>query len=188
MQNFRFLGVLILVVLFVALACNFPTGAAPTRPPTPIPLSTEEIREFEKEIVATLANPEPSGDVTITITDQQINAYVAAQSAANPDEMIRDPQVHFAEGQVEVYAKITQGPLTSDAQIVLVPRVETGRPKLDVKSITIGVLPVPDALVEQVDQRVDSLLEDYLASIGENFTVNSIIITEGAMTISGVRQ
>ena len=188
MRNFRFLAVLIILVL-AAMACNAPAATAPTRPPTPLPLSTEEIQQFEEEVAATLANPAPSGEVSITITDPQINAYIASQYVGNPDVIIQEPQVHFADGRVELYGKVTQGPLTSDAKVVLKPRVEAGgKPKLDIESINIGALPVPDALVQQFNQNIDTLLQDYLASTDANFTVSSITVTEGQMTIQGTRQ
>ena len=188
MRKFRFLWVLMVLAL-AALACNAPASTAPTRPPTPVPLTTQEIQQFEQEVAATLANPAPSGEVTVTITDAQINAYVTGQYSAALKDVISEPQIHFADGQVEVYGKVTQGPITADATIILKPLVaEGGKPKLKVESINIGPLPVPDSLVQQLNQNIDSILEDYLANIGETFVVNSITITPGQMSINGVKQ
>jgi uncharacterized protein YpmS len=153
-------------------------------------MTTEELQQFEEEVAATLANPDPSGEVSITITDQQMNAYLANNmDSAQTDPSIQDPQAHFTDGKVEIYGKVSQSSITVDAKFVLVPEIDAeGRPDLRVESINLGPLPVPDTMVQQVDERVDGLLDDYLSSVDENFTVKDITVTEGKMTVTGVRQ
>jgi hypothetical protein len=178
-----------LVFVLVSLACNFPGSTGVNRPPTPFPLTTEEVQQVEEEIVETLSNPDPSGAVTVTITEQQINAFLTNQDDIDTDQMIQDPQVQFTDGKVIVFGKVNQGGFTMDTKVTMNPRVEAGgRPKLEVESVNVGPMALPDSMVKQVDQRVDALLENYLASTGDDFTVQNIIVTEGMMTITGVRQ
>ncbi len=190
MQKVRILGVL-LVLVFLSLACNFPMSAAPTRPPTPVPMTTEEVQQFEEQVAATFENPAPSGEVSITITDQQINAYLTDRlsSLSDPDFTIEEPQAHFTDGKVEVYGKVTRSSIKVDTKIVMTAQVSAeGRTVLTVESINLGPLPVPDTLVEKVNQNVNNLLDEYLSSVDASFTVKTIAITEGQMTITGVRE
>jgi uncharacterized protein YpmS len=178
----------LLVLILVSLACNIPGSTAPTRPPTSVPLSSEEVQQFEEEVAATLENAEQSGPVTITITEQQLNTYLQREMEADSEQMIQKPQVHLTNGKIEVYGQMTQASLTADAKIVLIPLVAAGgKPRLDVESMSLGPFPVPQSVVDQVEQRVDTLLEDYLATMEGNFSVSDITVTEGQMTITGER-
>ncbi len=186
----RFLQV-ILVLMLAAIACNFPASNAPQRPPTSPPMTTEQVQELATQVVATLANPNPSGDVTITITEQELNSYLQTQwdSSQSGDQTIQNPQVHLTDGKAEVFGKVTMGSISADAVATIVPSVDpNGKPKLTVTSIYVGPVPVPDALVSQANDQVSGLLEDYLSSSGQNITVKDITVTEGKMTITGQLQ
>lgn len=186
----RFLSIL-LVIAATSLACNFPAGLPgqePQLPPTAQPMSPEEMQRLEEQMRATL-EAGASGEVTVTITQEQLNAYIASEVASQPEPWITDPSVVLTEGQVEVYGKIAQSGISANTKIVMKPRIDAdGSPKLDVESINLGSIPVPDALNERINSLVDDSLRDYLAQNSNQFRVNNITITEGHMTVSGVRQ
>ena len=180
-----FLGTLAIAAAMIA--CSIPTG--PDRPPTPILLTTEEIQQFEGDIKATLANPAQSGEVTVTITEQQLHSYLIAKLAEDPNLPITEPQVALADGQVEVYGKVNQSGVTANLQVVLKPRIdENGSPKLDVASINLGPFPVPDTLRDRVQAMADDALADSLASAQGRFQVTNVVVTDEAVTITGVPQ
>jgi hypothetical protein len=180
-----FLG--FLAIAAAMIACSMPSG--PERPPTPVPLTTEEIQQFEGDLQATLANPAPSGEVTVTITEQQLHSYLIAKLAEDPNLPITNPQVALADGQVEVYGNVNQSGVTANLQVVLKPRIdENGSPKLDVTSINLGPFPVPDTLKERVQAMADDALADSLASAEGRFQVTNVVVTDEAVTITGVPQ
>jgi uncharacterized protein YpmS len=186
----RFLLIL-LVLAAASLACNLPAGfpsQEPTLPPTVPPLNPEQQQQLQDQLKATLEGT-TNGEVTVTITQQQLNAYISAEAASQEEPWITDPSVVLTNGQVEVYGKIAQGGISANTKIVMKPRIDAeGTPKLDVVSITLGSLPVPDALSQRISSLVDNTLSDYLAQGGDQFKVNDITITEGQMTVSGVRK
>jgi uncharacterized protein YpmS len=182
---------IILVLAAASLACNLPAGLpaqGPELPPTAQPMSPEELQQLEEQLKATLAAG-ANGEVTVTIAQQQLNAYITSEIASQPEPWITEPSVVLTNGQVEVYGKIAQGGISANAAIVLKPRIDAeGNPKLDIVSINLGSLPVPDSFTERISSLVDNTLSNYLAQTSNQFKVSSIVITEGQMTVSGVRQ
>lgn len=182
---------IILVLAAASLACNLPAGLpgqGSDLPPTAQPMSPEELQQLEEQMKATLAAG-ANGEVTVTITQQQLNAYIASEIASQPEPWITDPSVVLTNGQVEVYGKIAQAGISANTAIVLKPRIDAeGSPKLDIVSINLGSLPVPDSFTERISSLVDNTLSNYLAQGSNQFRVSNITITEGQMTVSGARQ
>lgn len=184
--NNRMMLVLV-VLLLAAMACSLPARQS-SPPPSPVPLSTEEIQQFEENVQATLAAPD-TGEITLTVTEQQINSYIAAELAAQEEQVFTDPQVDLTNGQMILYGKATQGGFQVDTKVVMVPRIdENGDPKLDVESIELGPFPVPDALKSQVSDMVDDSLKDYVDATTDHFQVTNISIGEEEMTVTGNKQ
>ncbi len=178
--------ILILTILAAAgLACNFP-GSASTLPPTAQPMSTEEIQNLENQVQATLKSPNASGEVSVTLTENQLNSIIAAQMAQQSDQTISDPSVKLTGGHLEVYGKVTQSGVSANLQVVMQPQVDAnGNAKLNIVSINLGGLPVPDVLKNKIAESADNALSNYLSTNSNKFKVKSINITEGQMTITG---
>lgn len=179
----------LLVLGMASLACNLPTGGSPTRPPVEPTLASEDLQNLEESLKATLQAADQSKEVTLTVTQQQLNSFLLAEMEGQTDQPFTDPQVVLTNGQMEIYGKVSQSGIVLDSKIVLQPRInESGEPKLDVVSVDVGPFPAPDSMKNQVGAVVDNTLRDYIAAQGNGFTVTSITITEGAMTITGVQK
>ncbi len=176
----------LLVLLTASLACNLPVSKG-TSLPTAIPMSEAEAGQLEESMKATLANP--GSEVTLTITQQQINAYMISQLIAQDVQLISDPVVVLTNNQIELYGKVTQSGLAVTTKMVFQPRVDAnGDPKLAVISIDLGGLPAPDSLKNQVEAMIDNTLVNYLETGSTRFKVTSIMIGEGQMVITGTPQ
>lgn len=180
--------ILVFVILLAAgLACNFP-GRNTSSPPPQQPSSTQAVQELEQQLKATLSTSGDSGQVTITLTQEQLTSIVAAQLAKQPDQSFTDPQVVLTNGQMEVYGKVSQSGFTTDTKIVMTPEVDgNGKVHLNIVSISLGPFPVPDTLKQQFSDLANKALNDYLDSTSQKVKVTSINITEGKMTITGER-
>lgn len=172
----------------VGLACNMPSSG-PTLPPTAVPMTNEQQDELQQQIQATLANPAPSGDVTITITQQQLNSFLSAQAQSQPDQTITDPSVVLTQGHMEVYGKVNQENFSAVAKVVLQPRIDAeGNVKLDVVSINIGPFPVPDSMKSSAQDLADNMLSDYINQNNGRFKAKSVTVNEGSLTVTGTPQ
>jgi uncharacterized protein YpmS len=189
MKNPHMRIILVLTILVAAaLACNFP-GSSSNLPPTAQPMSTAEMQNLEQQIQATLSNPNANGEVTVTLTQDQLNGIIAAEMAQQPDQTLTDPSVVLTNGQMEVYGKVTQNGVSANLKVVMQPGVDaSGTPKMNIVSINLGGLPVPDVLKSRVETMANDALSNYIQTNSGSFKVKSIAITEGKMTVTGTRQ
>ena len=188
MTKFKHLPVTLVFLVFVivSLACNLPGGQA-VFPSTAIPMSEEEAGQLEESLKATLANP--VGEVTLTITQQQINAYLISQLSSQNEQIISDPVITLADHQIELYGKITQGGLSVNTKIVFEPRIDaSGDPKFAVVSMDLGGLTAPDTMKNQAETMINDALMRYLTAGSARFKITSIAVGEGQITVTGAPQ
>lgn len=176
------------ILIAASLACSVPTRA-PTLPPTAQPLTSEQIQDLESQIKATLQSPDASGDISITLTQDQINGMIVNQIAQQPDQGITDPSVVLTGGNLEVYGKVAQNSVSANLKAVMQPQVDAdGNPSLHIVSINLGGLPVPDVLNARIETMANNAMNNFLDTNTNSFKVKTITITEGQMTITGNRQ
>lgn len=174
------------VLLIASLACNLPSRES-SRPPTAAPMSDEELQQLEKSMKETLAAS--SGEITVTLTEQQLNSILTTAITKQSEQIISETAVRLTNGTMEVYGKVNQDPITLDLKIVLKPGIDAlGNPFLVVEDITMGGLPVPGELKERVGSLVDRAFQEYLSSQGQGFKASNIMIYEGIMTVTGLIQ
>lgn len=191
MMKKTFTPLLLLLAVFVgiSLACNLPGSSSANLPPTAQPMSTQEMQGLQEEILATLQNPAANGDVVITLTQAQVNAIITSEMAKQPDKLITDPSVVLTEGNMEIYGKVTQSGISANLKVVLQPSVSAdGSAKMNVSSISLGGIPVPDVLKNRINEAADNALSSYLSNNQTGLRAKSIVISAGQMTITGTRQ
>jgi uncharacterized protein YpmS len=174
-----------IVLALAALACNLPSQG--NLNPTPVvPFSEEEAQQFEQDLQETLVNPQAGSEVTITLEERQLNSYLATRLASQTDQVLSNPRVRLTGGRMEVTVQVKQG-ITVDAKAVVVPTVDnTGQPRLQVESAALGALPLPETVVNQLQEMVDKMLIEILESSNSSFKITKIEITEGKMLVTGV--
>lgn len=182
----RFL-IILTALIGASLACNLPANSSPNLPPTAKPMSTQEFQTLEQQIQATLTSPNANGEVSITLTQDQLNSLIASQMAQQSDQTITDTSVVLTNGQMEIYGKVNQSGISANLKVVLQPAVDAnGDAKLNVASISLGGIPVPDVLKNRIESAADSAMSNTVNSNG--FRAKSIAIAEGQMTVTGTRQ
>jgi uncharacterized protein YpmS len=184
---YRPLMLMVIVLLLTTLACTLPTLQNSTIPNT-APLTDDEALQFERDLEATLNSQQPGAESTITINESELSAYLANRMAGDPDQVFSNPRVRMTNGRMEIVIRVQQG-FSVDATSVVVPGVDSsGRPRLQVESVSLGSLPVPESMVSQIQRWVDQFLVDYLESTNSSFTITKIEITEGNLLVTGITQ
>jgi uncharacterized protein YpmS len=172
------------VLVLAGLACSLPSRSVePTN--TPVPTATVDPKALEDQLATASARFNSTGDLSITVTQEQLTAVVAQKLSEQTDIKITDPLVQLQENQVILSGKVTVGLLTPLAKIVFEPYVENGIPKVKAVSANFGSIPVPDQLLNQITDSINQNLSQYVEANGKSIEIESIQISDGQMTLTG---
>lgn len=177
------------ILVSTTLACNLPALSEPTLVPTPQTLTSEDVQALEQQIQATLTSPDANGNVSLTLTQAQLNAVVAYEMAQQKDQVITNPSVALNAGQMEVSGKVNQSGISADVKVVLQPSVdENGNARLNVTSINLAGIPVPDVLKGQIETAADDAMNRTFSDTTGGLKATSITIGDGQVTFTGTHQ
>lgn len=177
------------ILVSAALACNLPAKSAATPPPTAIPMNSQDAATLEQQIQATLSSPDANGQVRVTLTQAQLNGLIVAQLSQQQNQVISEPSVVLSAGQMTVNGKIKQSGIAANVQVVLQPAVDaSGEAHLNVVSINLGGIPLPDVLKNQIESSADNALNNSPIGPATGLKAKSITINEGQITLTGTRQ
>jgi hypothetical protein len=178
----RFLLVL-LVLAFVSLACNL---GAPRTPAPPPPVSTEAVESLEKTLENAADAMQQSGEINLEIDEAQLTSLVAFQLEEHGDESIQDPQVYLRDGQIQLFGTVERQGISGTARVIMTAAVDAeGRPDLNIESASIGPLPIPEQIVSELESQLDQAFGEQIEALAPNTWIESIVIADGKMTITG---
>lgn len=167
------------------LACTLFVGG-PEYPQTPIPVSTEAAQSVEEQLHQAVTAAAQTGGLTVSITESQLTSLVAARLSSDTQPLLTDPQVYLRNGQIELYGKAVRGNLQANVHIALTASVDAeGRPQLTVSSVDFGPLPAPEGLNSAISGAVNEAFTGAFGPAVTGFRLESIVIADGVMTLSG---
>ena len=184
----------LLTLLLTSLACTVFVGGPDYSDLPVIPVSTEAAQSLKDEMKKAFEAGAATGTVTLNITEPQITSYLALRLQSDPSlqqtdtkkPLINDPQVYLRDGQMKIYGKTQQGMFAANIGIIINVGVDdAGQPKIEIASADFGPFPAPDGLKEAITAMIK---EAYTGAIGPAATglrIESILIANGIMTISG---
>lgn len=181
-------SVVILPLIFMALttlACAVSLGG-PSYPDTPVPVSTEDAGIVEKHFQDAATAAANGGPLTLTITESQLTALVAAKLSEQSEPVITEPQVYLRDGQIQIYGKAVRGNFEATVRIVLNATIsDSGKPVISIVSVDFGPLPAPDSINNTISKMVDEAFSGAIGPAATGFRLESIKIENGTMTITG---
>jgi len=168
-------------VLAAGLACSVPGLSSPT----PIPVSTEAAGE----LVATLTSitPGPGGEISVTLTQEQLTSYVATELARSPDVPLTEPQIVLDDGKIAMTGSLTlEGVPTASEMVLEATAGTTGKPEVTVLSAKIGLLPVPAEVLDAASEVIEvGLARAIDEAAGGRVSLTGLTIDDGVMTAEG---
>ena len=183
----HFLSIFFLLAL-AALACNagVNTPALPTGLPTIPTLDPNLSDKFEEEWQKSLVEAAATGDFSVTITEGQFTDFLNRKNAENSNSTLSNIQVFLRDGQIQIYsaAESDAGSTTLQISATLSLTAE-GKLQLNVTSAQLGIFPVPESILESVSQSINDALTGQGTTGSENIQLQSIVIADGFMTITG---
>jgi uncharacterized protein YpmS len=190
MRNKSFLLVLaVLTLVLAALACNLPGTADSGPAATPIPVTTEAVQAMVTEVIQAATQAAAGGPITLTFTEQQLTSAAALELQNQDQYDVRNIQVRLRDGLVTITGDVNQSGFNLPLKVSMrVTPDANGRVQADVVEANIGPLPLPEAMVSELEQEFNQTLQSELAAAGQNVVVDSISIADGTMVIQAHSQ
>ena len=170
-----------------ALACDINLGG-PTPPASPIPVSTEAAGQLEGIWKSAVENSK-NGEVSATITEEQLTSFVAFKLAEQEDPLLRGVQVYLRDGQIQLFGTATVRSVSAPALITLVAAVTPdGRVQVTMAEADLGPVPVPASVLENLSQAINEGISGQLGSQVTGLRISSVTIADGQMALTGTVQ
>ncbi len=181
-------AILMLVLLLASLACTLP--AAASRPtvtpvPSPVPASTQDSKELQQQIATASAKFSETGELSLTLTEKQIDALLLEAISQQADLQVTDPQVFLQNGEITFTGKTVIAKLDVAVQIVFKPVVSDGLLTVEVVSANFGKIPVPDSFLKQITELVNKNLNEHITVDGRQIQIETVQVGDGKLTITG---
>lgn len=184
MNENRSLAVLSLSLLLALtiLACT--TAGSVTLPGNPVEISSAAAQRVEAKLVKAFQE-NPNNQFILRFTDEEVTSYLALTLEETTNPPITDPQLRFTKGKIYVAGRLTNtGPMQVKAMVVAAPRVTDDQLVIDIESVYLGPIPVPDTLLDSLSQTIDEALEE--AQI--NLKITQVEVFESEIVIVGEKR
>ncbi|NPA92732.1 MAG: hypothetical protein GXO56_03525 [Chloroflexi bacterium] len=170
--------------MLISLACTINLGG-PTPPaplPTPDPNALQNLEDtWTQAVEASL-----DGHVTVTITQEQLTALLAAKLAADPEALFQHPQVVLENNEMVIYGQVQKGNVVANVRMVITVSVDDeGKPEFALASADFGPWPAPDGLLEAISGMLNEAFTGAIGPVATGIRIESITMSQGAMTIQG---
>ena len=184
MKKLHYIYIAIIALVITVLACNF--GFAGPKP-APIPVSTEAVQSLQEEVSNAVQQMATSGSATIEITESQLTSALALSLQQLP--VLTSPQIHLQNGEIQFTGSASQVGLLGDVNIIL--KVEAGQDcklRLQVVTAKLGPLPISEDMIGGFLPLAEEAISGISTSGGQQMCIDSIVINEGKMVITGHSQ
>jgi hypothetical protein len=193
-QGFGIVILIIAVLWLASLACRLGAHANPSTAtvqaliPTTVPQgqkTTPSAQATAPEQAATEPTANP-GKITFTIDDAQLNTLVANELSKQSNPELTNPSIHLQNGQILVSGDVNRSGLNASFSGTLTVDVTPdGRLHYNIISASLGPLPLPQAMRDQVAAQLNDALGTPQTKDGQQVFVESVNIGNGEMTITG---
>jgi hypothetical protein len=152
---------------------------------TVVAAGTPDINALRERLEA--LQPDENGNVSVTITDDEVNQVIQGGQANSGQSSLQNPVVTFTGGTIVLAGDVTQ-PVTARLTVVFVPYVADGLIRFEITQATLGNLNVPAALLQSAESTLNSTLGDALNNLPGGVQLTAITMGEGTMTVTGARE
>lgn len=170
-----------------SLACNLSFGRKATPEPA-LPVTTEAVESLEESIEEAYQEAQMSGEIQLVITEAQITSLLTfeLEKRAGDALVIENPQIYLRDGQIRLIGGVKRLGISATARVTVEVSVSAdGKPVLDIVSASIGPFPIPGDFVSEVEIIINDVFQEQIASKVPGLFIESIVIENGTMMITG---
>ena len=176
---------LLTALICATLACSMFIGGPDYLPGT-IPISTEAVESLKEQMESAALAGAQTGTITLQITEEQITSSIAFKLVAQEKPVFQEPQIYLRNGQMQIYGKVVRGFFTANILVALFVNVdEFGQPKIEILTADFGPFPAPEGLKSSLTALITEAYTGTLGPVATGFRIDTIIIADGTMTITG---
>jgi hypothetical protein len=187
------LQIFITSLILTSIACTIFVGGPDYSTLPPIPVSAEAAESIKEEMKRAFEAGLETGEVTFNLTEPQITSYLALRLQTDPNlqqtdktPLISNPQVYLRDGQMQIYGKTQQGIFAANIGIIVSVGVdEAGQPKIEIVSADFGPFPAPEGLKDAITALIREAYTGSLGPVATGLRIQTIVIANGVMTITG---
>ena len=134
------------------------------------------------------ALPQTGSLSSLTLDEQQITSWLVMELNNSPDLPLSDLQVYLRDDRIQIWSMVTGSANSTSALIVGTLSLDlNGKPGVEIESIQIGQQTVPDVLLSQGETWLDQLISEEINNLAPGLKIMNINISNGLITISGMR-
>lgn len=186
MTNLKKIFSLLIVLVLASLACNLDLGG-PDTPTETVDVSEADAESLVEAWQEAFDVAKETGVVSLNLTQEQMTSYLVLSMSNQENPLLTNPQVILRDGEMEVVGSYDTGAIAANVGIVMQVSVDdAGLPRIEVTSGSLGPLPVPAELLSGVSELVNQSLTGQLGTAATGFTLETIEIRDGSLTIHGV--
>jgi hypothetical protein len=173
------------LVATVSLACSVFLGGPDL--PTPQPISpVDSLRSLEQQLEQAAVDSLSTGTLTLTLTQEQLTAYLAARLSTHEPPLLTDPSVVLRDQKMFLYGRATSGLIEANVTLTTEFGIDAaGLPEIRIVDARLGPLPMPQALQDLLAAAIDEALTGSIGPAAIGFRLEAIEITNGALTVTG---
>jgi hypothetical protein len=177
-----------MVLMAAAMACRMNLGG-PTPSGLPIPVSTDAASSLQQQFQQAIQGAGEGGLLTLTINETQLTSLLATKLSSLPDPFISEPQVYLRDGQIQIYGKAARSYFEANVGIILTATIDSnGQPLVEISSADFGPIPVPEDMTSAISAMVQEAYTGALGPLATGFKLDSIVIADGLMMLTGRMQ
>ena len=136
------------------------------------------------EAMFSTVQPDGAGNVSVTITDDQLtSAVAAAQSTGQGAGQMQNVVFTFGAGTILMTGDVTQ-PIQAQLSVIFSPYVVNGVLQFDITQASLGNIQVPATMLTQAETTLNSSLGNAAAQLPANVALQSVIVADGVMTFT----
>lgn len=125
--------------------------------------------------------------ITVTLTQEEVDSKVneALKTTTLPAGLtVNNLNVNLQDGKILLSADVNYSVFSGNAGLEATVQIVDGQPTIDVSSVDMGALPIPQSLKDQLKDLIPSNGLINISSLG--FDTQNIQIVDGQMVITGV--
>jgi len=159
---------------------------APERPG--VQIAPSDAAGADAKVTLEKALPQPGSLSSVTLTERQLTSWLAMEMKNSPDLPFSDVQVYLQNEKIQIWGMVNGNESSTSALIIGNLGIDQNKnPNIQIESIQIGTQTIPAVLVSQMESWLNQILIDKVNTDVTGLQVMNINITNGLITISGMR-